>query len=355
MKNWEQLLISPHTKISDAIFNLDKCGKRVVIVVDENRLLLGTLTDGDIRRALIKQVSLDLPVNQIMCKTPKVVQNNWASDQVQIIMEQHDLLHIPIVDENGSVVGLETLQEIYKRHFFDNPVLLIAGGFGKRLYPLTENCPKPLLNIGDKPILTLIIERFKTAGFHTFFISTHYLHDMIEKTIGDGSKWGVTIEYLYEEKPLGTGGALGLLPMDQINAPLIMMNADLLTEINFENLLSYHKEHQGIATICGRKYEHVVPYGVIQSNGFKVISIEEKPTHRFFINAGIYVIEPELIHRMIPGQRIDMPTILEHQLSIGNSVNLYPIHEYWLDIGRIEDFNLAQLDITKLKVNDDTR
>lgn len=348
MDNWEQLLISPLTKIRDAILKIDKLGKRIVIVVDENRRLMGTLTDGDIRRALIKQISFDGPVSQIMCKTPRFVQTNWAPNQIKEIMEQNSLLQLPLLNEMGRVVGVETLQEIYSRNKFDNPILLIAGGFGKRLHPLTENCPKPLLNVGDKPILELIIERFKSAGFHRFYISTHYLHDMIECTIGEGSRWGVSIRYIYEEQPLGTGGSLGLLPKQEIHLPLIMMNADLVTAINFENLLSFHKEHGGIATMCGRKYEHIVPYGVIQSNGYKVISIEEKPVHSFFINAGVYVVEPALIQQISAGHAIDMPTILEAQMSMGNQVNLYPLHEYWLDIGRKEDYKLAQLEAINL-------
>jgi NDP-sugar pyrophosphorylase family protein len=263
-------------------------------------------------------------------------------------MEKYQLLQLPIVDAQRRVVGLETLHGLLHKKQYDNPVFLMAGGFGSRLRPLTQHCPKPLLKVGDKPILELILESFINAGFHRFFVSTHYMPEMIREYFGDGSRWGVNIRYVHEEQPLGTGGALGLLPHDEIDLPIFMMNGDLLTTLNFQNLLEFHLERPGVATMCVREYEQCIPYGVIQSEGHRVLSMVEKPVHRFFINAGIYLLSPELVKSVKPGTHIDMPTLLGQQIADGKDVNMFPVHEYWLDIGRMEDFQRAQSDISGL-------
>lgn len=342
MKDWHRLLIKPETTLTEAIKVLDEGGERIALVVDGLNRLIGTVTDGDIRRALIKHLSLDTPVEQMMCNTPKMATNDWSKERVLSTMEKYQLLQLPIVDKQQRVIGLNTLHDILRKRHRENPVFLMAGGFGSRLYPLTQDCPKPLLKVGNKPILEIILERLINAGFHRFYISTHYKHHMIEQYFSDGSRWGVSIEYIYEESPLGTGGALGLLPHEQIKLPLLMMNADLLTNLSFESLLSFHQSHPSIATMCVRKYEHCVPYGVVQSHGHQIVSLIEKPIHQFFINAGIYLLAPELVHTVKPGFCIDMPTLLEQQIAVGKTVNMFPIHEYWLDIGRMEDFQLAQ-------------
>ncbi|CEK10222.1 nucleotidyltransferase family protein [Legionella hackeliae] len=346
MQNWESLIIHPQATISETIEILDKGGQRIALVTDQNRRLLGTVTDGDIRRALINHLTLDLPVERIMCNTPKTASVNWSKDLILSTIEKYQLMQLPIVDTDGRVVGLQTLYDVLRNRHRDNPVFLIAGGFGTRLHPLTQDCPKPLLKVGNKPILELILERFIDAGFHRFFISLHYMPEMIKEHFGDGSRWGVNIQYVHETKPLGTGGALGLLPHSEIDLPLFMMNGDLLTSLDFQSLLDFHYDHQGIATMCVRQYEHCVPFGVIDFHGHRVASIVEKPVQRFFINAGIYVLSPELIRGVHPEVRIDMPDLLQEHINKGNNVNMFPIHEYWLDIGRMDDFNKAQKDIT---------
>lgn len=342
MNKWESLLVGPETSLEDAIAVLDRGGARIVIVADGDRRLLGTLTDGDVRRALLRHLSLDVPVGQVMCSTPQVAQRGWNREHVLSLMEGTRLLQLPVVDQSGRVVGLETLHDMLERRQLDNPVFIMAGGFGTRLYPLTQACPKPLLKVGGKPILELILESFIEAGFHRFFISTHYLPEMIREHFGDGTRWGVSIRYVHENEPLGTGGALGLLPHDEIDLPLFMMNGDLLTRVNYRGLLDFHQEHESIATMCVREYEHQVPYGVIKSDGHRIISMVEKPVQRFFVNAGIYLLAPELVRGVQPGTRIDMPTLLEHAMAAGNDVTMFPVHEYWLDIGRMEDFHRAQ-------------
>lgn len=345
MKSWRKALVNSSFTLKQAIEVLDKAALRIALVVDENEKLLGTLTDGDVRRALLKLVPLETPVIQVVNTNPKTAEQSWTQSRILAVMEQYELLQLPLLDDERRVVGLVNLHDILNKHRYDNPVFLMAGGFGTRLRPLTNNCPKPMLKVGDKPILEQILLSFIEAGFHRFFISTHYMSEVIRDYFGDGEKWGVSIKYVHEEEPLGTGGALGLLPHDEIDKPMFMMNGDLLTSLNLHSFLEFHETHGGVATMCVREYEHQVPYGVITSEGIQIKSMVEKPTQRFFVNAGIYLLSPILIKSVQPSTRVDMPTLLERQIESGEAVNMFPIHEYWLDIGRMDDFNKAQTEV----------
>lgn len=345
MKPWRKALVNSGATLEQAIEVLDKAALRIALVVDANDTLLGTLTDGDVRRALLKHLSLDTPVNQVMNATPKTAEQSWTESRILAVMEQHELLQLPLVDAEKRVVGLANLHDILNKQRHDNPVFLMAGGFGTRLRPLTNNCPKPMLKVGDKPILEQILLNFVEAGFHRFYISTHYMPEVIRDYFGNGEKWGISIQYVHEDEPLGTGGALGLLPHDEIDQPLFMMNGDLLTSLNLHSFLEFHEAHGGVATMCVREYEHQVPYGVITSEGAQIKSMIEKPVHRFFVNAGIYLLDPALVKSVAPGTRIDMPTLLEREIDDGKAVNMFPIHEYWLDIGRMDDFHKAQTEM----------
>lgn len=342
MKSWRNALVEQPATLEQAIEVLDKAALRIVLVIDSAGRLLGTLTDGDVRRALLKHLPLDTPVTQVMNPSPKIAGEDWKDSRILATMEQHELLQLPLVDDDGKVVGLATLHDLLNKHRHDNPVFLMAGGFGTRLRPLTDNCPKPMLKVGEKPILEQILVNFIEAGFHRFYISTHYMPEVIRDYFGNGEKWGVSIQYVHEEEPLGTGGALGLLPHDEIDMPMFMMNGDLLTSLNLHSFLEFHESHGSTATMCVREYEHQVPYGVITSEGPRIKSMVEKPVHRFFVNAGIYLLDPELVNTVETGTRIDMPTLLERQIDQGKVVNMFPIHEYWLDIGRMDDFKKAQ-------------
>ncbi|UXH77628.1 nucleotidyltransferase family protein [Roseateles amylovorans] len=348
MTSWDSVLIAPELPLQAAISVLDRGGLQIAVVVDEQRRILGTVTDGDVRRALIRQIGLDAPISEVMAKQPRTAPAGSAKERVLQLMERHQISQIPMVDADNRVVGIETLHGLLHGKRRDNAVFLMAGGFGTRLQPLTDNCPKPLLNVGDKPILEIIIENFVRAGFYRFFISTHYLPEMIRDHIGDGSRWGIDVQYVHEDEPLGTGGALGLLPRDAIREPMFMMNGDLLTNLDFNKLLDFHDSHDGVATMCVREHEHRVPYGVIQGDGQRIISMVEKPAYRYFINAGIYVLSPSVLAGVTRGHRIDMPTLLQQQMAQGLPVNMFPVHEYWLDIGRMEDFQRAQYDVAGL-------
>jgi len=342
--NWRNVLIGPSATIEEAINKIDQEALRLALVVDENDRLLGTVSDGDVRRALIKHLPLSTQVSKLMNTNPRVAKVGTSREILFSVMESNDLLSIPIVEE-GVLVGLETLHHVLQKQRHENVVFLMAGGFGTRLRPLTNDRPKPLLNIGGKPILETILESFVASGFYRFYISTHYMPEMIREHFEDGSKWGVEIEYIHEASPLGTGGAMGLLPSDLSDKPLIVMNGDVLTKVDFEQLLNYHKEVDAAATICVREHEHQIPYGVVEAEGHRITQMVEKPVQKMFVNAGIYVISPSIVSSVEPNQAIDMPTLLDQRMRKGELIAMFPVHEYWLDIGRFEDFNRAQIDI----------
>ncbi len=341
MKDWIEILLKPTDSLKTTIKTLHSGGRRIALVADNNRKLLGTVTDGDIRRALIKHISMDRAVEHIMNCKPSTALVSDSPHSIMSKMKSKDLLSIPLLDEHGIIIGLETLQQLIKNKKYDNPVFLMAGGFGTRLHPLTKNKPKPLLNVGNRPILETIINQFIEEGFHNFYISTHYKAEMIHNYFGDGSNWNVKIEYIHEEVPLGTAGSLGLLPDDIIGLPIVMMNGDLLTKVNFGHLLDFHHKQGGCATMCIREYDFQVPYGVVDIEGHSVTSIVEKPIQKFFVNAGIYVLDSRLIKCIDGVSYLDMPNLLESQIEKGEEINVFPIHEYWLDIGRMEEYESA--------------
>jgi len=348
MYDWKAVILKPEDTMEKAIKVLDDEALRIVMVSDKQGGLLGTVTDGDIRRALIKHKSMDTFLVDIMFVKPTVASVKDKRTVIHSIMVSNNILQVPILDIDGKIVGLETLQNLIGANRIDNPVFLMAGGFGSRLRPLTHDTPKPLLKVGDKPILETILHQFIEAGFHNFFISTHYKAEMIHQYFGNGSQWNISIQYVHEESPLGTAGALGLLPLDLPNIPILMMNGDLLTKVDFKSLLDFHNEQGGIATMCVREYDFQVPYGVVSSVKHKVTSIVEKPIHKFFVNAGIYVLDPLLVKSVKENSYLDMPNLLETQIQNDRQVNMFPIHEYWLDIGQIEQFEQAQQDSNNL-------
>lgn len=349
---WKNVLIKPEHTILDALKIINNEALRVALVVDNNQTLVGVVTDGDIRRGLLKNLTLAEPVSLVMNLSPITAKVENSKEVLIELMEKKGILSIPLLDDTGKVVGLETLHGALHRPKYQNPVFLMAGGFGTRLRPLTDNCPKPMLKVGSKPILETVIRSFIKAGFINFYISTHYMPEVIEEHFGNGSAFGVNITYIHEKSPLGTGGALGLLPKDLPEGlPLIVMNGDVLTKVDFQRLLDFHVSHDADATMCVREYEYQVPYGVINGEGNKIKSMIEKPNQRFFVNAGIYVVSPKVIQSVPVNQPVDMPNLLEQHIQESNNVLMFPIYEYWLDIGRMADFKKAQVDIVTLGLN----
>ena len=349
MNHWEKILVPPDVSLQEALAVLDQQALKIVLVVDAERHLLGTLTDGDVRRALLANMPLTSRVADAMHRNPTTAEEGATSAELHAMMEPRALLQVPIIDKDGRVTGLATLHGLLERPQLDNPIFIMAGGFGTRLKPLTDNCPKPMLQVGGKPMLELILKSFARLGFHRFYISTHYMPEVIQDYFGTGTRWGVSIQYVHEETPLGTGGALSLLPRDEIDAPLFMINGDVLTNLDFLALLAFHVKQGGVATMCTREFEQQVPYGVVQSEAQRLRIIVEKPVQQFQINAGVYLLEPELLDRIPKGVKLDMPTLLQEEAARNNQVNIYPIREYWLDIGRMDDFQRAQADIVELQ------
>lgn len=348
MYDWKKTILKQTARMHEAIDVLNNEALRIVLVVNKDEKLVGSITDGDIRRGLLRHLNMDTTLSEFMFTQPTIAHVTESREQILSKMHKLDLLQIPIVDENYKVVGLETLQHLLEKKRNDNLIFLMAGGFGKRLRPLTEHTPKPMLNVGSKPILETIIEQFIDAGFHNFYISTHYRAEILHAHFGDGSDWNVSIQYVHEKEPLGTAGALGLLPKDLPDLPILMMNGDLLTKVDFQELLTFHIAHGGDATMCVREYDFQVPYGVIQADEHRITSITEKPIQKFFINAGIYVLNPSIIDSNDGGVYLDMPHLLSEKINNNGQVNMFPLHEYWLDIGQMEQFEQAQLDSKKV-------
>jgi dTDP-glucose pyrophosphorylase len=327
--------------LRETIKVIDSGALKIALIVDDSKRLLGTVTDGDIRRGILKGCSLEDDVQQVMNTNPTVAYQSDGQEKILALMRHKQINQIPVVDGDGSVVGLEVLEVILERPQRDNWVVFMAGGMGSRLKPLTDEIPKPLLKIGSKPILETILENFLEYGFKRFYISLNYKGELIEEHFGDGSRWGIEIRYLREKEKLGTAGALALLPEKPV-MPVLVMNADVLTKVNFQQLLDFHQEHKAQATMCVREYDFQVPYGVVKIDKHRIYSIEEKPIQRFFVNAGIYVLEPETLQLISENTNFDMPTLFQKLIANKKETAVFPVREYWLDVGRMDDFERAK-------------
>jgi len=349
MKDWKKVLISESTSIREAIKVIDEGAMQIALVVNASERLLGTITDGDVRRGILKGIAFEESAARIMNTSPTVAQMQQNRDEVLELLRQKSLHQLPVLDQDGRVVGLEVIEDLLRPQARDNLVVIMAGGLGTRLGSLTNDCPKPMLCVGGKPILGTIIENLIEFGFYNFCLSVNYKAEMIMDHFGDGSKHGCSIDYLHENEPLGTAGALSLLPTLPED-PILVINGDVMTNVDYNQLLSSHHEQNAKATMCVREYAIQVPYGVVQVDGQRFIGIEEKPVHKFFINAGIYVLDPDVLAMLKPGEHCDMPTLLNHVEQQKQTIAVFPVHEYWLDIGRVEDFHRAQTDVDKVFV-----
>lgn len=347
MKDIQQILVSPEMPILEAIKAIEAGARQIALVVDGDCRLLGTVTDGDIRRGILRGIGLDQPMSSVMNAQPLTARPEQGHDAVLRLMRKREIHQIPIVDADGQVVGLETLDDLIHQDALDVWVVLMAGGLGTRLRPLTENVPKPLLPVGGRPLLETIIENFALQGFRRIFLSVNYKAEMFESHFGDGSALGVQIEYVHEQGRMGTAGALALLP-ELPEKPLIVMNGDLLTTVNFRQLLDFHREHQVRATMGVREYSFQVPYGVVQTDRQRLVSVSEKPVHNFFVNAGIYVLEPNVLDLIPRDKPYDMPKLFEAIAADGGEAAVFPVLDYWLDVGRLSDLDRANQDFSSV-------
>lgn len=348
MSNVQETLVPSTATIKQAIETIERAFAKVALVVDGNQRLLGTVTDGDVRRGLLRGVQLGDLVSSVMNKHPRVATPNDDPAQVLDMMRQNICRQVPIVDADGRVVALKTLEEALRVPERSNWVFLMAGGRGQRLRPLTDECPKPMLPVAGRPILQIILESMVQQGFRRFFMAVNYKRQVVQKHFGDGSAWGAEIRYVEEKEdlPLGTAGALGLLP-ERPDHSMIVMNGDILTKVAFGSLLDFHHEHKSIATMCVRDYFLQVPYGVVEVDSHQLAEVVEKPVHRFLVNAGIYVLEPEAIALVPPDAAYDMPALFERLARENRPPSVFPIREYWLDVGRVDDFNKANDDYVR--------
>jgi dTDP-glucose pyrophosphorylase len=340
MEDWQDISVLEKQSIREALEVIDAGGVQIALITDTNDRLKGVVTDGDIRRAILQGVDLDAPVQSVMNESPITARPQQDRQSLIDRMNARRIHQVPLVDDDGRVVGIEVLDDLLQPEKRPNPVVLMAGGLGTRLRPLTEDCPKPLLEVGDQPILETIIEGFVAHGFRRFYLSVNYKSGMIEDYFGDGSDWGVHITYLHEEQRLGTAGPLSLLP-EQPDEPLLVMNGDLLTKLNFAYLLDYHRDHNAVATMCVREHETQVPYGVIETEEQRMTGIEEKPVERYFVNAGICVLEPETLDLVPENEFFDMTELFEFVIDQETEVAVFPVREYWQDVGQEEDFRRA--------------
>ena len=342
---WSQAILKGSVSIEKVIRNLDEVAIKIALIVGEQGELLGTISDGDIRRGLLRGLNMGSSIDSVIHRNPLVVPPDMGRELVLQLMVANKVQQIPVVDEQRRVVGLHLWDEINSKPSRSNPLVIMAGGMGTRLRPHTENCPKPMLPVAGKPIMEHIIERAKLEGFEDFILAIHYLGNMIEEHFGDGSHLNVTINYLREQSPLGTAGAIGLLrPGPQV--PFVVTNGDVLTDIRYGEMLDFHIRHESMATMAVRMHEWQHPYGVVQMRGVDIVGFEEKPIARTHINAGVYVLNPRVLDELGVGEHCDMPTFFERLQAKGLRTVAYPMHEPWLDVGRPTDYEQAEKTIS---------
>jgi dTDP-glucose pyrophosphorylase len=351
---WRRAILPVEATIEQAIRNLDQVGIKIVLVVNESNELEGTISDGDIRRGLLKSLDLKSNIKSVIHRNALVVPPEIGRDMVMQLMVANKIQQIPVVDEHQHIVGLHLWDEITTQPKRDNIMVIMAGGMGTRLRPHTENCPKPLLAVAGKPMLEHIVERAKLEGFSHFVLAIHYLGHMIEDYFGNGDKLGVSIDYLREDAPLGTAGALGLLNPHP-ESPFVVTNGDVITDIHYGELLDFHIRHNAAATMAVRVHEWQHPFGVVQTQGADIVGFEEKPVARSHINAGVYVLEPDALDVLSAGEHCDMPTLFERLQEKAERTVAYPMHEPWLDVGRPDDLQYAngQFNINNAGKNND--
>ena len=346
MKNIENIKIFQTSTLNNALKKMADGGIKIVLVIDKEDKLLGTLSDGDIRRGLLNGMDLNSTIESIFFKKPTIAKISDSKKEILKLALSKQIDQIPIIDENGKVQSIYLLHEFLKPKKKTNKVVLMAGGMGTRLMPLTENTPKPMLKIGNKPILHTIVNKFEECGYTNFVMCLNYKSRVIQDYFGDGTAHGVKISYILEKNKMGTAGALSLIKKKPLE-PFFVINGDVLTNLNFDRMLDFHIENASKATMCVNEYNIELPYGEIKLNSEKIISIKEKPKHNFYVNTGIYILDPISIN-FIPKGYFDMPSLFSKLIANKSKVISFPLGEYWLDIGSHGDFKIANDDYYKI-------
>lgn len=346
----QTLFISPTYSVRAAMRCIDHGARGIALVVDSDRKLIGTITDGDMRRAVLASSDLDMPVSTLLASKvgteyPKPITSPAGSSRDELIslLHKYVLRQMPLVDDEGKVVDMVMIDDLIPTKDLNLQAVIMAGGLGTRLRPLTDDLPKPMLPVGDKPLMELVIEQLRQVGIRRVNVTTHFKPEKISDHFGDGSAFGVELNYVNEDKPLGTGGALGLI--DAPKEPMLVINGDIVTQVDFRAMLAYHQENKAVMTIAVRQYDIKVPYGVIECEGSRVCSLREKPQMHFLVNAGVYLLEPKVYEFIPNGEHFNMTDLIQWLLDSDQIVASFPIIEYWLDIGQLADYEQAQNDM----------
>lgn len=338
VSDWQESLLYLHSSIGDVVRVLNHVTAKIALIVGVNGELVGTVTDGDVRRGLLKGLDLNSPVGEAMNAKPVVVFENCTIEQVQRLMSAEKVFQVPVVNSENKPIALYIWHEFQDSSHGESLMVILAGGRGTRLLPKTENVPKPMLQIGGKPILERIIERAVSIGVNQFVIAVHHLGDVIESHFGDGKWLGAEISYVKEEQPLGTAGCLRLLdPVPE--KPFLVTNGDVLTEVNYRRLLDFHIQNQAIGTMAVQSFDWQNPYGVVKTEGIQITAYEEKPITSSLVNAGVYVLQREALELVNTSGAMDMPSLFAKMKSSGQRIIAFPIHESWVDVGTIENLN----------------
>ena len=342
--DFKTLVVPLGARIVDAIKVIDGGRLQAALILDDQGCLKGIVTDGDVRRGLLRGIDLNSPVTEIMNDRPVVVHDGESRGAVLRQIRQLGMRHLPIVDGAGRLVALEMVITSEAGPGVPDTAVLMAGGLGKRLLPITETIPKPLVKIGEFPILEIIIRNLVEQGLRRFYLSVNYKGEMIEEYFGNGKKWGAEISYLHERKPMGTAGALSLLP-DRPETPFLTMNGDIMTSINLKQMFDYHNDMDAAATVGAFAHEYQVPYGVLEMEDGRVTSIDEKPIIRKYVSGGVYALSPRVLEFLHEEEPLDMPALIERLVAGNMRVAAFPIREYWIDIGQHGDLQRASNDV----------
>ena len=342
-KRLDSVVVAPGISIAEAIACLDQAGTGALALCSAGKKLSGVLTDGDIRRAILRGISLETPCDDIANQSPITAHGSISMADALHLMTKHDINQLPVVDPEGNLLEFLLRRDLIQESQPSLSAVIMAGGFGKRLLPLTKRVPKPMLPVGDRPLLERTIEQLRRSGIRDVSLTTHYLPESIVRHFGDGEAFGVTISYSNEDEPLGTAGGLKLIKKPE--GPFVVINGDILTGVSFEEMLHYHRSHGADITVGVRKYEVKVPFGVVECDDVHITQLREKPSLTLFINAGIYLLEPSACDYIPDGERFDMTDLIKKMLDEGRTVVSFPIIEYWQDVGRLEDYQQAQADL----------
>lgn len=349
-----RICINPESSIRDAITCMDSTRNGIVLVVDVDRRLVGTVTDGDVRRAMLANVDFEQPVSVLLARKagsrfahPIAARVGADRSTYLSLLREHSLLHLPLLEEDGRVAGLVRIDDFVPDRMLSLQAVVMAGGAGSRMRPLTKELPKPMLPVGDRPLMEIVIQQLRDAGIRRVNVTTHHKPEKITEYFGDGSSFGVELAYVTEDSPLGTAGALGLMKSPE--ETILVINGDILTQVDFRAMLAFHREHDCDLTMAVRQYDIQVPFGVVECQGASVIRLTEKPLLNLFVNAGIYLLEPVVYQYFPNGSRFDMTDLIQRLLEEGRRVISFPVREYWLDIGLPDDYQRAQHEVVKWK------